>query len=228
VDDRVFEDGLRAWAAPRARIDPELLQVALHLDGLATPEESAAAQAILARDAELAEAFAIASAPRTFRIHKLISPLVAAAALITAVGLWLPERRGDELVPKGAADHLALAVERRGERFELAGGGALKEGDRFGLFYSASQPGHLTVLHRSAHRTEVLHAGSITAGTGLALPKGGVVSEVIGCEQLIALFSDAPLEVDPLVKQLSSSPDPCRAPEKISGARTIEAIALER
>lgn len=229
MDDHVFEDALRAWAAPSDSIDSDMLKVALHLDGLATSEESAAAQEILARDLELAEAFAIAAKSRPARrltfMHGIV-PL-ALAALIACIHFLRPSRDEPDLVPKGAVDHLSIAVERRGVRFELPSGRPLKEGDRFGLFYSAHEEGYLAIVHYSPSGADLFYRGPIASAARAALPKGGEVADVRGCEVLLAVFSRSSLDDEQLLKDLSFTDD-CRLSAPITEARTLQVIPIER
>ena len=132
---------------------------------------------------------------------------------------------------KGAEDALSVAVERQGTLHTLRPQGQLEVGDRIGLFYSAKQDGYLSVLaldHKGAVTRIYPSKGSKSAFVSKAdrtsLFTGALVQEGKGCEWLVAVFSDKPLELDALeraVRKANHADRSCGLALEVVGARTV-------
>ena len=222
------------------------------LGGLPEPGSADAADAPPSRpdQAGAPEDGASAPAARPPAWHRRPASLALAAAasalLVVAAGLLLSPNGPDlhtapgaGLVPKGAGDQLALAVQRGAERFTARPGDRLLEGDRIGLFYWAAQDGYLAVLHLDEQgRTTLLSpaggdgSAAIAAGSEGRLPDGGVVEGGAGCEWLIAVFSDAPLPLEAMLGPIRAAPNkgPLCRPFRLAipDARSVRVFPVAR
>jgi hypothetical protein len=126
---------------------------------------------------------------------------------------------------------LFVAVERQGTRYTLHPQGQLKVGDRIGLFYSAKRDGYLSVLaldQKGAVTRIYPSKGSKSAFVPKAdrtsLSTGALVQEGKGCEWLVAVFSDKPLDLDTLaraIRKAKHAERSCGLALKFAGARTV-------
>jgi hypothetical protein len=151
--------------------------------------------------------------------------------------LSVEEKPTTEFVIKGHTDTLAIAVQREQTRFTAKVGDELLKGDRLGFFYSSAEPGYLVLfdLEESGQASLLYPAGkqksgAISAGQNIALPDNGTVGKIVGCEWLVAVFSDKPLSVDSVRKELrseiSKAKDDCRFTPVVTRARTVRVFPL--
>ena len=177
--------------------------------------------------------------PQPDRPRILLRPAAWAAAVVACgmVLLWqLPDRDDEQLAVKGpGGDAFHVAVQRDNERFRLQPGQTLEDGDRLGFFYTASEPGYLALLSASRegrvsvlYPRDVTHAASIVAGSEKPLPDGGVFRRRADCEWLVAVFSDGPLPLAPLVESLrdaaAAADDDCALAFVAPRARTVSVL----
>lgn len=164
----------------------------------------------------------------------------ACAALLVGTAVFLQQptdaAREIEFAVKGEADHIDVAVQRKGQRFRLRPPGQLEDGDQLGFFYTAQRPGYLTLFDlRASGEASLLfprHAprsGAIAAGSEIPLPDGGTFTPAPGCEWLVAVFSDRPLAIETEAGALraaaTASGPGCDLQPEIEGARTIWVFA---
>ena len=101
-----------------------------------------------------------------------------------------------------AALTLHVARERGNVVSRLERGAHVRSGDRLGLFYTTERDGHLRVLYVQSDG-EVAAAfpapdasDRIVGGKEVALPAGIALDDGSGCEWLIALYSESPIDDD--------------------------------
>ena len=169
-------------------------------------------------------------------------PLAAAAVLVGGILLaWPvggPEDAGPDLTPKGGSDELIVAVQRGEDRFFASPGDRLLEGDRLGLLYSAVAAGHLAVFSLDPQADSVLlfpvagrESAAVRAGSEQPLPAGALVEAGSGCEWLVAVFSDGPLDTREVGEVLSGSVRPdvgCDLRVDVPSARTVRVFPVRR
>jgi RNA polymerase sigma factor (sigma-70 family) len=155
--------------------------------------------------------------PKSRRIP--IAPMAAAAVLIlglTAYFTLAPSHRekisNGTLRIKGVEDHLSVVVQRGAKQFVLSPLDTLKEGDRVAMVYSAERAGFLLIFSRDAEgRATLLHpttgteSAPIFAGEKIPLKEGGFVEQGTGCEWIIAVFSDEPLDAGSVLRSVEES-----------------------
>jgi hypothetical protein len=237
----------------------DLETVALVLAGGATPEEieragehlracascAAATQALHDLDRGPAPALA-PPASLTERARAWVGRPVtwaaaaACAALVVGAAVFLQQptdaAREIEFAVKGEADHMDVAVQRKGQRFRLRPPGQLEDGDQLGFFYTAERPGYLALFDlRASGKASLLfprdasRSGAIAAGSEIPLPDGGSFTRAPGCEWLVAVFSDRPLAIETssaaLRNAAAASGPACDLQPEIAGARTIWVFA---
>jgi hypothetical protein len=162
----------------------------------------------------------------------------ACAALVVGTTVFLPTdaAREIEFAVKGEADHMDVAVQRKGQRFRLRPPGQLEDGDQLGFFYTAERPGYLALFDlRASGEASLLfpsdapRSGAIAAGSEVPLPDGGTFTRAPGCEWLVAVFSDRPLAIETSSAALrtaaAASGPGCDLQPEIEGARTIWVFA---
>jgi hypothetical protein len=194
------------------------------------------------RSRELTEALLLASGttalPQISRGTRrgliLIGGAIAALVLMSLPSLFSvsPDQRS-VLMPKGMEDRLDVAAQRGEQRFRLRANDSIRAGDRLGFFYSARRPGYLTLLSiDDAGVFSVLQSTmSIEPGREVPLRDGAVADEGKGCEWIVAVFSDVPIPIDDMRKQIetaSRSTAGCTLAPTISGARSVRVIPLVR
>ncbi len=198
------------------------------------------------RDAALTRWLAIAAALM----------LIGATSLIvdrTQSGPRLGEGEpGAALLPKGGTaasaggeaaqetERLEVAIARDGLRFAASPHDRVETGDRLGLFYHATRPGHLLVVGLDAEGTmAVLHpaegaaSGPIEPGHQVPLPSGAIVGDGQRCEWIVAVFSDAAIQARLVEDLLRSAERPSDSECSLStptieGARSVSIFPLRR
>ena len=178
---------------------------------------------------------------RGLRIVSAKIRVIAAAAAVIAVVcgayfLWTPRGKGitegsQTLTIKGAEDALFAAVERGITQFTLRPHDRLEVGDRIGLFYSAKRDGYVAVLALDGegnvtrvYPSEGFVSASIASAERASLSTGALVQEGNGCEWLVAVFSDRPLDLDSLafaVAKAKHTNVSCGLELQLAGARTV-------
>jgi hypothetical protein len=224
--------------------------IARCLAGDADAAGLAAASALLTQEREVAEASLIASSSLAeaargeerrippFPWRSSIGLLAAAAAVLVGLRVYAPSAEsGESLRPKGA-DRFDVAVQRGQDRFRLAAHAKVLPGDQLGFFYSSSTKGHLAILSvDAAGSVDVLHPSNsasstqIEAGVHVPLPDGAIASGGSGCEWIVGVFSDAPIDIRQLRSILKSSPRStadCNLDPHVPSARAVQTIPVAR
>ena len=150
------------------------------------------------------------------------------------------ESTRETMSPKSSADRLFVVAKRGESEFRLNPLNGLKRNDSIGLFYSAEEPGYLMILNidNSGQVAPLYPIGSQTSGrmdSGIhvPLPVEGTVEEGDGCEWIVAVFSDTPLEIEDVAAQLkrserSSVENKCRLEPDIRRTRTVRVLSVTR
>ncbi len=110
----------------------------------------------------------------------------------------------EALSPKGHygkhADQFFMAIERGQTRFTARPLDELMTNDRLGFFYTADAPGYLTIVSLDDNAVATLlypvnetSSAPIAAGEQIPIVDGAVVGDGVGCEWIVAVFSDKPL-----------------------------------
>lgn len=169
----------------------------------------------------------------------------AAAAVVLVVAtplVWWPESevpgKTSTLLVKGQADQLFVAVQRGAQRFAAQPEQRLLAGDKLGLFYTADKAGYLLIFgvankHGIARLYPAKSSSSIAidAGHRVAIPDGVEVQPGQGCEWLVAVFSEQPLDhatVEPLLKQAQVKAKNCQLDVAIQQARSVTVFPVLR
>ena len=107
---------------------------------------------------------------------------------------------------KGNFDNIFVVAQRGARQFKLKEGDRLIQGDQLGFFYSTDEPGYLAVfaLTEDSEVTLLFPAGKkssdpITVGNQVPIPDGAVIDQGKGCEWILGVFSDTPLDTDPMI-----------------------------
>jgi hypothetical protein len=135
---------------------------------------------------------------------------------------------------KGPADTFKVGVLRGTERFFVEPDGTLEAGDQLGFFYSASRAGFLTVIDRdeTGRLTLLTDALAIAPGEAVSLPDGAELEPGKGCDWLVAVFSDRPLDrarVEAAVRAAPQVSERCGyARPVLVEARSIETLRVGR
>jgi hypothetical protein len=243
-----FARRTRAWE--KEADDLNIVAAALTPDAPAGDREQGAA--VLESDSDLRSAVfvlaGIAGIPparlikssRRTRARMITLASLAALVLIstTAVFEVLRPDRGEMLLPKGSSDSLRVAVERGNLRFRVQPMDRLEDGDRVGLFYSATRGGYLLVMTRDQDKhvatlspARAGESAPIRPGVDVALPDGAVVGRGESCEWIVAVFSDAPLKESEVRAQIAGAEyvrETCELRLKIPEARMVRIVPVRR
>jgi hypothetical protein len=135
---------------------------------------------------------------------------------------------------KGDSDGLFVAVQRGVSQYTLQPMDTLRAGDVIGLFYSAKTEGYLAVFGLDSRRDITLlypsnHSRSarIPPADRAPLSDGATVKGGKGCEWLVGVFSDAPLdlnEVAETLRQGTNGRERCDLLVRIPGARSVQVV----
>ena len=170
-----------------------------------------------------------------------------AASVLLAVGisyqvLQTPDQPGPSDDPsmriKGFEDRLSITVKRNNTQFAFTPDDNLEINDRLAFSYAAEREGYLMIFSRdAAGRTNLLHpkdtttSAKIFAGERIALPDGAVVDTGEGCEWIVAVFSDTPLEwtnVSRAAKNGATTGRGCGIEMEVPGARSVSVTPVRR
>ena len=183
---------------------------------------------------------------RKSRLKRVTMGLVAAAAVfllgLTSYLIAVPskEKKLDSgaLRIKGVGDDLLVVVQRGKKQFVVSPLDRLQEGDRLAMAYSADRKGYLVIVSRDSegdatvlYPTAGRASAPIFAGERIPLKEGGFVENGTGCEWVIAVFSDDPLDTNRVlraVKESDSTSKRCGIDVTISRARSVAIIPMLR
>jgi hypothetical protein len=228
-----------------------LERTAAHLEGLlqgARADEAARHLATCQICSEASQLLASPAASHHSGWRRLVpaAPIWAATVAVAAVGVvvWVhslgPGRQGatPDLAHKGSGDELAVAAERAGMRFRATSGEELEDGDRLGLFYSARVDGFIAVFDVSLAQGAIPFfpaEGELTvkirAGVDQPLPEGAILKRREGCEWIVAIFTDDPVALGPLLERLSRASwlaaGTCNLQPDIPQARSVRVFSMQ-
>ncbi|MBN2531191.1 MAG: hypothetical protein JXR76_32710 [Deltaproteobacteria bacterium] len=164
----------------------------------------------------------------------------AIAAILLFAGVlpvWMmirdrtPEDTASALAVKGRADDISVVIRRNGRAFIARPSEPLQTGDDLGFFYSAKKKGYLALFTRDSsksvyllHPVDGVRSASIDAGLNVSLPDGASVETVSRCEWVIGVFSDSPLSVADLERNVADAMETnssCGLALQIPNARSV-------
>lgn len=173
-------------------------------------------------------------------------PWALAASALIAAGVAVATMQGDAgLRPKGGTsgvsaptsdDALMVALTRGDIEVRAASGDRLDPGDRLAFYYTAGSAGYLQI-HDLAVGTApsrlfpISSDGAIEAGIERALHVGAEVGPGVGCEWLVATFSESRLEaaaVEAALTRARLDSTSCVIELEMPGARTVVTLAFRR
>ena len=180
---------------------------------------------------------------KTWRV--MAAPLAAAAVFALGLTAYVvallsdgEDAPGTTLRIKGAEDSLSVVVQRGTRQFVLSPLDTIQEGDRLAMVYSAERAGFLLVFSRDAKgRANLLYpttgtsSAPIFAGEKIALKEGGFVEHGIGCEWIVAVFSDKALDSGRILEAVEESREAagrCNIETTIPEARSVRIIPVLR
>lgn len=150
----------------------------------------------------------------------------------------------ETLSPKGQhgkhTDLFYMAIERGQTQFTARPLDKLMTDDRLGFFYTADTPGYLTIISLdSAGDTTLLYpvnelsSAPIAAGKQMPIIDGAVVGNGVGCEWIVAVFSDKPLINQDVKDAIFNSADQhtdskCDLAIQVPEARTVLILPMKR
>ena len=188
-------------------------------------------------------------APYQPRIRIALRPyfwiVAATAVLVLAVVVFRSASRQAAhpeaaLSIKGTADLLDVAVKRGAAEFTARPLDRLAEGDKLGFFYSSTRDGFLAVFNIDNDNSVTrlypaleAHSASIGQASHTPLPDGAFVRDGLGCEWIVAVFSDKALDLEKISELLrgadtTDSPATCPLTVHVPGARTVVVLPLRR
>jgi hypothetical protein len=147
---------------------------------------------------------------------------------------------GEGLTVKGENDALFVAVKRGADGFSARPFEQLVTGDQIGLFYTSQQAGFLAVFNVDETGTVTrlfpaakTKSASIEKAERSPLPDGATVREGSGCEWVVAVFSDVPLELEETARFLDGTDktgqlEACNYSAQVPGARSVVVLPLRR
>ena len=204
------EDELEERLRSHFRADADRTsRLALYAAGQLAPEERSAVEAGLTADerAELALFHEMAPRPRRWWRWAAAAGAVAAAATIAV--LVLPRDvvvpggdggRPQGLTARGVEWRVGVGVRRADTRFRLESGMALRTEDELGFFLTSAAPGYLTIFYADgAGEVVSLYPppggdSRVTAGEEQSLNAGARLTPGEGCEWVVSVFSEAPVD----------------------------------
>jgi hypothetical protein len=174
--------------------------------------------------------------------------IAAAVALVLGAAVlfgWIHKRQehpypGEGLSIKGSADTLHVAVQRGSYASIVKPLDQLMTEDKLGFFYSAEEAGYLAIFSRDSSGNVALlypagdvSSASILKGHKVPLTDGAIVGEGVGCEWLIAVFSEKAMNIDILKQTLAKAEnmddaDACRLDVMIPQARSVRVFPVKR
>lgn len=132
--------------------------------------------------------------------------LVLAGGLAAAAGMliWLVSRRppdvGEGVRAKGAWS-LHVGIKRGDRVLRRKAGSVFHTGDELGFFYTAPQPGYLSIVFVDSSGAEAIlfprtgsKAASVPAGSEVRLDAGGQLTATMDCEWVVGAYSEAPFD----------------------------------
>lgn len=170
---------------------------------------------------------------------------VSAAAAMVIGFAWLLSTLDDKTPPtdapmglKGTDDNLTLVVGRGASRCILKPLDTLATNDQIGLFYSTLHDGYLLVfaLDDNGETSLLFPAGMaesapIAPGENRSLPDGALVEAGSGCEWIVGVFSDMPLqasEVARAIEDRTQAEGRCGIEIAVPAARTVKILPFVR
>ncbi len=169
--------------------------------------------------------------------------LAAAAVLVFGLAVYFTlapshEEKAFPLRIKGFEDRISVVVQRGTKQFVLAPLDKLQKGDRLAITYSANRAGFLLIVSRDTEgRATLLYpttgteSAPISADENIPLKEGGFVEQGTGCEWVIAVFSDEPLDVGRVLRAVEESrknSKECGIETTIPGARSVRITPVLR
>jgi hypothetical protein len=212
-------------------LDPdETLAFERHLRDCAVCRMDLEAFRVLEREPEL----------RRFGFRPLWAVLVGCLAVVgLASVLWLSSRGAEEASSfriKGGFG-LQLAVQRGDKRFVASSHDRFQTGDALGFFYTAPADRYLSVLFsdEQGRVVRVFPQGEprrVPAGAERPLPDGAVLEPGEGCEWIVAVFSEEPVDPARMAERLRQAvrqrqPD-CTLPAIGGQGDSVQVLILRR
>lgn len=167
------------------------------------------------------------------------SALAGAAVLALALLVARPmvqDLREDEARYVGVRGEPTFKVvaARGNSQAEVTGEEPLREGDRLRFVVDPVQPGYVLVVSRDPAGAWSVYAPfaggrsvAVPAGT-TTLPEAVELDATRGREDLVAVFSDAPLEARDVIAALAQSQWPLASRPVVPGARSIQVVSFDK
>jgi hypothetical protein len=150
-----------------------------------------------------------AKRPLSWKWTTLMAGVAAAAAMLIVLRPANVERR------KGSEVALGMYVQHEGFVRRAAPGEVVSPGDA--LRFTATSPGaYVAVLSLDPRGVASIYfpIAAIPAGTDVALPSATRLDDTVGEERIVALFCDAPVDLEPVRASLGrgrlAAPDGCQ------------------
>ena len=139
--------------------------------------------------------------------------------------------KNSDMQIKGETDLLHIGVKRGAQQFRIKPGNKLRKGDHLGFFYSAPKEGYLMIYNLTSEGEKTLLypkdgmlSAPIIKGKNIRIPDGAVMGDTIGCEWIIAVFSDQRLTKEEVELKLDNAGGQADCDLKLSvpGSRRIQ------
>lgn len=165
---------------------------------------------------------------------------VAVLLLVFKSPSHLPPTDGPQVLTAKGADVLVIDVVREGQRQHLAHSEMPLLGDELVFHHTSPAPGYLVLAHvDAARRVTRIHplesplSAPVDSGTARPIMVGnqqvnGVVTAGTGCEWVVAVFSDEPMDVTMVIRSLEHSEvgAACELTATVRAARAIDVVPM--